>query len=153
MHRYLLKEIYQLYHQYHHHQQTEIITIKEVVLKNCASFTDCISETNNSQLDNAKDVDTVMTMYNLIEYSNNQEKIGNLWQYYRDESFLDNNGAIADFPAANNNSALFTFKQKITRKTVAGGTKDVEIMMPAKYLKRYCTPAMTSYFMKFYFVK
>ena len=44
---------------------------KEVVFKNCAPFTDCISEINNTQIDNAKDIDVVMPMYNLIEYTNN----------------------------------------------------------------------------------
>ena len=40
------------------------------MFKNCAPFTDCISETNNTQVDNAKYIDIVMPMYNLIEYSN-----------------------------------------------------------------------------------
>ena len=39
---------------------------KEVVFKNCAPFTDCTSEINNAQIDNAKDTDVVMPMYNLI---------------------------------------------------------------------------------------
>ena len=43
----------------------------EVIFKNCSPFTDCISKTNNTQVDNAKDLDVVMTMYNLIQYSNN----------------------------------------------------------------------------------
>ena len=59
---------------------------KGVAFKNCASFTDWISEINNIQIDNAKDIDTVMPMYNLIEYSDNYRKIsGSLWKYYRDE--------------------------------------------------------------------
>ena len=50
-------------------------------------------------------------MHNLIEYSDNYSKtFGSLWQYYRDEPFLNNNGAIADFPTDNNNSAWFIFK-------------------------------------------
>ena len=36
----------------------------EVVFKNCAPFTDCISEINNAQVDNVKDNDMVMPMYN-----------------------------------------------------------------------------------------
>ena len=46
----------------------------EVVFKNCAPFTDCISEINNTQIDNAKDIDLVMLMYNLMEYGNNCSK-------------------------------------------------------------------------------
>ena len=57
---------------------------KGVIFKSCASFTNCISEINNTQVDNAKDIDIVMPMYNLIEYSDNYAKTsGSLWQYYR----------------------------------------------------------------------
>ena len=50
------------------------------------SFTDCISEIDNTQIDNAKCIDIVMPMYNLIEYSNNYSKTSRiLWQYYRDD--------------------------------------------------------------------
>ena len=47
---------------------------KEVVFKNCAPFTDCISEINNTQLDNSKDIDELMRMYNLIEFSDKYSK-------------------------------------------------------------------------------
>ena len=57
----------------------------KVVFKNCAPFTDCINEVNNTQLDNAKYIDLVMPMYNLIEYSDNySETLGTLWNYYSD---------------------------------------------------------------------
>ena len=59
--------------------------IKKVIFKNCTPFTNCISEINNTQIDNAKDTDTVMPMYNLIEYSDNYAKTtGSLWQYCKD---------------------------------------------------------------------
>ena len=48
---------------------------KKVIFKNCAPFINCISKINNTQVDNAKDTDVVMTMYNLIEYSVNHSKI------------------------------------------------------------------------------
>ena len=48
---------------------------KELVFKNCAPFIDCISEINNTQINNAKDIAVVMPMYNLIEYSDNYSKI------------------------------------------------------------------------------
>ena len=44
------------------------------VFKNCAPFTNYINEINNAQLDNAKNVDIVIPMYNLIEYSHNYSK-------------------------------------------------------------------------------
>ena len=78
---------------------------KNITIKNCALFTNCISEINNTQIDDAKDMDIVMTMYNLIEHSDNYSKTsGSLWYYCRDEPFLGANGAIADFPANDNNS-------------------------------------------------
>ena len=46
-------------------------TNKKVIFKNCSMFSSCISEINNIQIDNAKDLDFVMNMYNLIEYSDN----------------------------------------------------------------------------------
>ena len=44
---------------------------KTVIFKNCASFVDCISEINNTRVHNAKDLDVLISMYNLIEYCNN----------------------------------------------------------------------------------
>ena len=57
---------------------------KGVELKNCAPFTNCIRDINNTQGHNAKDIDIMMPMYNLIEYSDNYARTsGSLWQYYR----------------------------------------------------------------------
>ena len=47
---------------------------KGVIFKNCAPFTKCISRINNTDIDNAQDIDIVMPIYNLIEYSNNYSK-------------------------------------------------------------------------------
>ena len=62
---------------------------KGATFKNCVPFINCISELNNMQIDNAKDTDIVMPMYNLIEYSDNYAKTsGSLWQYFRDGPML-----------------------------------------------------------------
>ena len=53
-------------------------TNKKLILQNCAPFTNCISEINNIQIDNAEYIDIVMPMYNLIEYSDNYSK--NIWK-------------------------------------------------------------------------
>ena len=91
---------------------------KEVLFRNGTTFTHCITEINNTQKDNAKEIEVVMPMYHLIEYSKNCSKTsGSLWQYYRDESALSNPGA--NFHAVDN-SALFKFKQKITGVTDDG---------------------------------
>ena len=82
-----------------------------------------------------KKIDLVMPMYNLTEYNDAYLNIsGSLWQYYRDEPALDNNGNIIYFPADNNNSASFKFKQQITGETENGGAIDVEKMFPLKFL-------------------
>ena len=110
---------------------------KKVVFKNCAPYTDCTSDINNTQIDNPKDIHVVMPMYNLLKYSNNHSKIsGNLWCYYRDETALTNTGVIANFHAAVD-SPSFKFKQKIARKTAAGRTKDVAIIVPLQYLSSF----------------
>ena len=60
---------------------------KKLALKNNAPFTSCILKINNNTLtDNAEDLDIVIPMYNLFEYSKNYRKTtGSLWNYYRDE--------------------------------------------------------------------
>ena len=49
-------------------------TKKKVIFKNRAPFTNCISKINNAQVDNAKDIDIVIPLYNLREYSDNYSK-------------------------------------------------------------------------------
>ena len=98
---------------------------KGVAVKNCAPFTNCISEINNTQIDNVKDIDIVMPMCNLIECSDNYAKTsGSLWQYFIDEPDDD----LED-------SESFKSKIKITGKTPDDNNeKDIEIIVPIKYL-------------------
>ena len=88
-----------------------------------------MSEMNNTQVDNAKDLDDFMPVYNLTEYSDNYSKTSEgLWRYYRDES---HNGGIL-------NSESFKSKIRITRKIPADGNKkDLEIAVPIKYLSNF----------------
>ena len=99
-----------------------------MAFKNCAPFINCIGEINNTQVDNAKDIDIVMSMYSLTEYSDNYVKTsGSVWQYFRDES----NDNLAD-------SESFKFKIKITGKAPNNDNeKDVEIMVSLKYLSNF----------------
>ena len=107
-------------------------TNKKVIFKNCAPFTNCISEINNTQIDNAKDINIVMPMYNLIEYSYNYAKAtGSLWQYCKYIPARNNNDEIVVF-AVNNVTDSFDFKAKITGQTEDDGTKDVEMIVPLK---------------------
>ena len=79
---------------------------KGVTFKNWAPFTKCISRINNSDIDTAQDIDIVMPMYNLIEYSDHYSKTsGRLWQYCKDEP----NDSLAD-------SESFKSKVKSNRK-------------------------------------
>ena len=66
---------------------------KGVAFKNCAPFTSCKSDINNAEIEYCQDIDIIMAMYNLIEYSDNySKKSESLWQYYRDEP----NDSLAD---------------------------------------------------------
>ena len=95
-----------------------------LIFKNCVPFTKCIIRINKTHIDNVQDVDIVMPMCNLIEYSDNYSKTsGSLWQYYKD----DPNDNITQ-------SELFKSKIKITGETpAAGNTEDVEIIVPLKF--------------------
>ena len=87
---------------------------KKVMFKNCAPFTNCIREINNTQIDNAKDIDIVMPIYNLIEYSDNYAKTtGSLWQYCKDIQARNANDEIIVFDV-NNVTDSFNFKVKFT---------------------------------------
>ena len=99
---------------------------KKVIFKNCDPFTNCISGINNTQVDNAKDIDIVMPMYNLIEYSDNYAKTsGSLWQYCKGIPPVNNNNEPTFFTEANLTDS-FNFKAKITGQTGDKGTKDVK---------------------------
>ena len=75
-----------------------------------------------------------MPMYNLIEYSDNYSKISeSLWQYYKDEPFVGNNGDIINV-LGDLDGASFKYKQKIADQKGNNGTKDFQIMVPLKYL-------------------
>ena len=93
---------------------------KGVMFKNCAPFTYCISEVNSTQINNAKYLDVVMPMYNLIEYSDNYSKTSwRLWQYYRDEQ----NDNLTDSESGNTPANRYT--------------KNVEIAVPLKHLSKF----------------
>ena len=93
-------------------------------------FTDYTSETNNIQIDNAKDIDVVIPMYNLIEYCNNYlKKSRSFWQNCRDK------------PSDNmENSESFQFKVKTTGKTADADNdniENVEMLVPLKHLSNF----------------
>ena len=81
---------------------------KAVAFKSNAPIINCISKINGVKTDNAKDLDVVMAMYNIHEYSKNYRKTtGSLWNYYRDEPSNP----------LSSNSELFKYKTSITGNT------------------------------------
>ena len=107
------------------------------IFKSCAPFTICINEINNTQEDNAKDIDIVMPMYNLIEYSDNCSKTSeSLWQYCKDIHAVDDDNAIVKF-TYNSLTDSFNFKAKMTAQTGDYRTKNVETMVSVKYLSNF----------------
>ena len=82
-----------------------------LILKNNAPFVSCITRINNELIEDADDLDIVMPMYNLLEYSKNYRKtIGSLYNYYRDELNDDANNNVV-------NSNSFQYKNKIIGNT------------------------------------
>ena len=116
----------------------QIIRIKKATFRNCSTFTNCISKINNTQVDNAEDIDIVMPMYNSIEHNDNYSKTsGSLWEYRKYMPAVNNNGNIAEFKVANTTDS-FNFKAKITVYTDNNGWIDnVERMVPLKYLSNF----------------
>ena len=120
-----------------------------LILKNNAPFVSCVTRINGELIEDADDLDIVMSMYNLLEYSKNYRKtIGSLYNYYRDE--------LSDDADDNNfdnikviNSNTFRYKNKIIGNTYnvnAGaqgydlnknGTQEVELAIPLKYLGNF----------------
>ena len=99
---------------------------KQLIFKNCVSFNDCNSKINDTQVDNAKELDVVMSMYNVVEYTNNYTKTsGSLWQYCRNEP---NDNMTHEAESFNK----FRSKCKINAGNV--GTANVEIVVTLKYL-------------------
>ena len=79
-----------------------------MIFKNCSPFTKFISRIIGTEIDNAPDIDIVMSMYNLIEYGDNYSKTSEtLSQYYKG----DPNDNITQFQS-------FQSKMKITGKTM-----------------------------------
>ena len=122
---------------------------RPLILKNNAPFLSCITRINGELIEDADDLDIVMSMYNLLEYSKNYRKtIGSLYKYYRDElsdDADDNNFDNIKVVYSN----IFKYKNKITGNTYnvnAGaqgydanknGKQEVELTIPLKYLGNF----------------
>ena len=94
-------------------------------------FINCISKINGVKIDNAEDLDVVMPMYNLLEYSKNYKKktICSLWNYYRDEPGNP----------LSTNSESFKYKTSILGKTPQNNDTltNAEVPIPLKHLSNF----------------
>ena len=90
---------------------------RQVILKNNARFISCISKINGVLVENAEDLDIVMPVYDLLEYSKTYSKTSaSLWNYYRNELTDETNNN--NDPNKNViNSKSFKYKTSITRST------------------------------------
>ena len=108
---------------------------KSIAFKNNTPCINCISKINGIQIDNAEDLDVVVPMYNLLEYSKNYKKTtGSLWNYYRDEP---------SDPLSSNSESL-KYKASITGNTYDGdddankvGKNETEIVVLLKHLSHF----------------
>ena len=122
---------------------------RPLILKNIAPFVSCITRINGELIEDADELDIVMSMYNLFEHSKNYRKIiGSLYSYYRDELSDDaDDNNFDNIKVVNSNT--FKYKNKITGNTYnvnAGddgydvnknGTQEVELIIPLKYLGNF----------------
>ena len=111
----------------------------KLVLKNDALFTSCISKINNTLIDNAEDLDIVMPMYHLLEYSKNYRKAtGSLWNYYRDKANSSKGGENNNANYSIKDSKYFDYKTSVTGKLEGiDAKKDAEIVMSLKHLSNF----------------
>ena len=122
---------------------------RPLILKKNAPFVPCITRINGELIEDADDLDIVMSMYNLLEYSKNYRKtIGSLYNYYGDElsDDVDDNN-FDNIKIVNSNT--FKYKNKIIANTYnvnAGddgydvnknGMQEVELAIPLKYLGNF----------------
>ena len=112
---------------------------KKLVFKNNAPFINCITKINDIKIDNAEDLDVVMPMYNLLEYSKNYKKTtGSLWNYYREEpnSSTDNDNITHSIL----NSESFDYKANFMENDVTHNNltkNDVKVVVPLKHLSNF----------------
>ena len=87
-----------------------------------------------------QNINIAMPMYNLIEYSDNSDSSGSLWQFKRDEQLKENNGNLYDVSADNsdNSSSINSYKSNLIGTIPNGGRKNgVKIAVPLKYLSNF----------------
>ena len=86
-----------------------------VAFKNCGPFKRCVTHINDEHVETAENLDIIMPMYNLTEYSDNYaDPSGSLFQFKRDESPINNAGNPNN--VALDNSTSFKYKVSLLGK-------------------------------------
>ena len=102
-----------------------------VAFKSCAPFRTCDIIINDEHLEKAEDLDIVMPMYNLLEYSDNyQDSTGYFYQFKRDEPPDDNANV-------RNNTASLVYKSKLIKGTDNNNVNNVKLVVPLKYVSNF----------------
>ena len=84
-------------------------TIAQVPFKNCAPLTRCITKIDGTTINDAENLDLVMPMFNLLEYSSNySETTGGLWIFSKDVA-TNSKADIANI----NDLKSFKYKDKL----------------------------------------
>ena len=102
-----------------------------VAFKNCTPFRTCDVTINDEHVEKAEDLDIVMPMYNLLEYSDNyQDSTGILYQLKRDEPPDDNADVV-------NNTSSLVYKSKLISGTDDNNVNNVKLVVPLKYVSSF----------------
>ena len=102
-----------------------------VAFKNCAPFRTCDVTINDEHVENAEDLEFVLPMYNLLEYSDNyQDSTGRLYQFKRDEP-PDDNSNVA------NNTTVLVYKSRIISGTDDNNVNNVKLVVALKYVSNF----------------
>ena len=121
---------------------TGIAADTNVGFKNCAPFTRCATHINNEHVETTENLDLIMPMYNLIEYSDNYvDSSGSLYQFKRDESPMNNAGNPLN--VALDNSTSSKYKTSLLGKADNADESD-------RSLKKYTNSCSTEIFIQFF---
>ena len=122
-----------------------------IAFKNCAPFTSCATHINDEHVETTENLDIIIPMYNLIEYSDNySDSSGSLWQFKRDESPMNDAGNPLN--VALDNSTSFKYKASVLGKADDDDDddhddhdnddndrllKNIKLVVPLKYLSNF----------------
>ena len=111
--------------------------ITQVAFKNCGPFTKCITKNDGTKLDDAEDLDLVVLINNLVEYSSNySDETGGLWFCSKDEA-TNFNADIAN----TNNLKSFIYEAKLLENTEFDGDNEIlenaTIAVPLRYFSNF----------------